>query len=105
MDQPTESQTTNPEPSTLDEHFMHEALLEADLAAEKGEVPIGAVVVYQGEIISRAHNTRETDADPAAHAEFIALLDASKKSWTLASHWLYRLCNARALSHVRWSHD
>lgn len=60
-----------------DEKFMALALEEATRAAELGEVPIGAVVVHDGEVIARAGNRRETDADPAAHAEFSALMQAS----------------------------
>lgn len=61
-----------------DEKFMALALEEAARAAELGEVPIGAVVVHDGEVIARAGNRRETDADPAAHAEFSALMQASR---------------------------
>ena len=57
----------------IDEKFMREALAEARAAAEVGEVPIGAVVVRDGEIVARAHNRRELDQDPSAHAEFLAL--------------------------------
>lgn len=60
-----------------DEHFMGLALEEARRAAEEGEVPIGAVVVYGGDVIARSHNRREADADPSAHAEFSALLEAA----------------------------
>ncbi|MDO4536639.1 MAG: tRNA adenosine(34) deaminase TadA [Coriobacteriales bacterium] len=61
-----------------DERYMRLALEEARLAAREGEVPIGAVVVYEDEVIARAHNRRETDANPSAHAEFLALLEASR---------------------------
>lgn len=61
-----------------DEKFMALALEEAARAAELGEVPIGAVVVHDGEVIARAGNRRETDADPAAHAEFSALMQVSR---------------------------
>ena len=57
----------------IDEKFMREALAEASAAAAVGEVPIGAVVVRAGEIVARAHNRRELDQDPSAHAEFSAL--------------------------------
>ena len=56
----------------IDEKFMREALAEARTAAAVGEVPIGAVVVRAGEIVARAHNRRELDQDPSAHAEFSA---------------------------------
>ena len=56
-----------------DELFMREAIREAYLAAEIGEVPIGAVIVRNGEIIARAHNERETGKDATRHAEIIAI--------------------------------
>ena len=61
-----------------DERFMREALAEARLAADEGEVPIGAVVVHDGRIVARAHNRRELDEDPSAHAEFAAMVAAAK---------------------------
>lgn len=74
-----------------DERFMREALDEARLAAEKGEVPIGAVVVCEGEIVARAHNLRESSADPSAHAEFSALLAAARAlgRWRLSGCTVY----------------
>ncbi|MHC1703876.1 MAG: nucleoside deaminase [Tenuifilaceae bacterium] len=60
-----------------DERFMREALKEAQKAAEKGEVPIGAVIVCQNQIISRAHNLTETLNDPTAHAEMQAITAAT----------------------------
>ena len=62
----------------LDEKFMREALAEAQLAAQEGEVPIGAVVVARGRIIARGHNMTERLADPTAHAEMIALTAATE---------------------------
>lgn len=59
------------------EYFMKEALLEAQKAADKGEVPIGAVVVYQGEIIGRGHNLREREQDATLHAEIQAIRQAN----------------------------
>lgn len=58
--------------------FMLEALEEAKKAYALDEVPVGAVVVYNNEIISRAHNTRESDNVFYGHAEFLALMKASK---------------------------
>ena len=74
-----------------DEKFMALALEEAAHAAELGEVPIGAVVVHDGEVIARAGNRRETDADPAAHAEFSALIQASRVlgRWRLTGCTVY----------------
>lgn len=78
---------------TMDEHllFLEEAIKEAELAAAIGEVPIGAVVVCNGEIIGRGHNLRERDNDPTAHAEICALRDAGKKlgTWRLENCTLY----------------
>ena len=60
-----------------DEHFMKQALIEAQKAYEAGEVPVGAVVVCQDRIIARAHNNTEMLTDVTAHAEMIALTAAS----------------------------
>ena len=62
----------------IDEGFMREAIAEANKAADLGEVPIGAVVVHDGRVIARAHNRRELDGDPSAHAEFSAIVQASR---------------------------
>lgn len=77
--------------SRLDERFMREALVEAHAAAAEGEVPIGAVVVYEGEIIARAHNRRELDEDPSAHAEFSAMVAAARAlgRWRLTGCTVY----------------
>ena len=72
---------------TAEEHlfFLEEAIKEAEKAAAIGEVPIGAVVVCNGEIVGRGHNLRERDNDPTAHAEICALRDAGQRlgSWRL----------------------
>ena len=60
-----------------DEHFMKEALKEAKKALELGEVPVGAIVVCQNKIISRAHNQTEQLTDATAHAEMLAVTSAS----------------------------
>lgn len=75
----------------IDEKFMREALAEARAAAEVGEVPIGAVVVRAGEIVARAHNRRELDQDPSAHAEFAALCAAARSlgRWRLSDCTVY----------------
>ena len=67
------------------ETLMKEALLEAKKACDLGEVPVGAVVVHGGEIISRAHNEVETRKDASAHAEVLALRRASEvlDNWRL----------------------
>lgn len=74
-----------------DERWMDVALEEARLAADEGEVPIGAVVVHEGALVSRAHNRREEDADPAAHAEFLAMELAARKlgRWRLTGCTVY----------------
>ena len=61
----------------IDERYMREALKEAQMAADKDEVPIGAVIVCQNQIISRAHNLTETLNDPTAHAEMQAITSAT----------------------------
>jgi tRNA(adenine34) deaminase len=73
------------------ERFMREAIAEARKAAEWGEVPIGAVIVRGEEIVARGHNLRETWKDPTAHAEMIALREASRalKGWRLTGCKLY----------------
>lgn len=59
-------------------YFMKEALKQAAVALEKGEVPVGAVVVWKNKIVARAYNQMETLCDPTAHAEMIALTQASE---------------------------
>lgn len=59
-------------------NFMEEALIEAAKAAEAGEVPVGAVIVRDGKIISRAHNMTEQAKDPTAHAEILAIRKATQ---------------------------
>jgi tRNA(adenine34) deaminase len=65
--------------------FLEQALNEAHKARLKGEVPVGAVVVFEGKIIARGHNLRETNQSVLGHAELAALTKASKKigSWRL----------------------
>lgn len=71
--------------------YMNEALKEARKAYEKGETPIGAVIVKDGEIISRAHNLTEELNDCTAHAEILAIRKASEKlgGWRLINCDLY----------------
>ncbi|PAB57264.1 tRNA-specific adenosine deaminase [Anaeromicrobium sediminis] len=70
---------------------MEEALKEARKAASIGEVPIGAVIVKDNEIIGRGYNRREIDKDPTAHAEMIAIKEASKNlgGWRLIGCSMY----------------
>ena len=73
-----------------DEQLMFLAIEEAKLAAEQGEVPIGAVVLLGGEIIARAHNGREGQKNPVAHAEILALEMAAHhvEDWRLGGSTL-----------------
>ncbi|MBR5561013.1 MAG: nucleoside deaminase [Clostridia bacterium] len=61
------------------EAYMRAALDEAAAAKAEGEIPVGAVVVCNGEIIASAHNEREREIDPTAHAEVLALRRAAKR--------------------------
>src|SRR5271156_2453616 len=74
-----------------DARFMRAALNEARAAAERGEVPVGAVVVINDEIVARAGNRTIADCDPTAHAEVIALREVSKRigNYPLAGAALY----------------
>ena len=71
---------SNPTSSAMginNEQAMQVALEQAQLASDSGDVPVGAVVVHNGQIISARHNEREATGDPTAHAEILALRDAS----------------------------
>jgi tRNA(adenine34) deaminase len=74
-----------------DVSFMEAALEEARAAAERGEVPIGAIIVHDGRIIARAGNRTITDCDPTAHAEIVALRAAARelKNYRLLDATLY----------------
>lgn len=74
--------------SETDLAHMRSALAEAEAGAESGEVPVGAVVVAGGEVVARGHNRSETDNDPSAHAEIVALREAARKTGN------YRLTDA-----------
>ena len=73
------------------EYFMKQAIKEANKAYQKLEVPVGAIIVKDGEIIARAHNQKETKTDTTKHAEIIAIQKASKKlkSWRLIDCEMY----------------
>ena len=77
--------------SEHDQFFMQAALAEAGIAESLGEVPIGAVIVHDGQIIGRGHNLRESSQDPTTHAEVIAIRQAAQhlKSWRLLDCTLY----------------
>ena len=74
-----------------DDHFMRLALREAEHALEHADVPIGAVVVREGEVVAAAHNERELRQDPTAHAELIALREAARvaRSWRVLDSTIY----------------
>jgi tRNA(adenine34) deaminase len=77
--------------SDQDKIFMGEALREARKATELDEVPVGAVIVQNGEVIGRGHNLRETSQDPTDHAEMIAIREAARHTgfWRLCDSTLY----------------
>jgi tRNA(adenine34) deaminase len=74
-----------------DEHFMHAAIEAAKIAEENGDVPIGAVIVHENQIIAKAYNQREQLQDPTAHAEIIALTQAAAalENWHLNGCTMY----------------
>jgi tRNA(adenine34) deaminase len=71
------------EPSATDLRFMRQALAEAAAAGDRGEVPVGAVIVVGEDVVARAGNATITDCDPTAHAEIVALRAAAK---VIANH-------------------
>lgn len=97
--------------AAIDEHFMRLALEQAQMAQAKDEVPVGALVVYQGEIIAKAHNQTIGLNDPTAHAEILALRMAGEylKNYRLVDCDLYvtlepcGMC-AGAMVHARINH-
>lgn len=70
---------------------MFQALEQAKRAKKNGEIPIGAILVHQGQVIARAHNIREKTGDPTAHAEIVVLREAGTRlgSWRLENATLY----------------
>ncbi len=94
--------------SSIDTKFMADALELAQIAAEKGETPVGAVMVMNGKIIGRGYNRVEIEKDPTAHAEILALREAARTSgdWRLPHATVYVtlepciMC-AAALIHAR----
>lgn len=79
------------DPGAEDQRWMHQALLLAEQAAERGEVPVGAVVVREGRLLGRGFNQVESLQDPTAHAEILALGAAAGAagSWRLDGAVLY----------------
>ena len=74
-----------------DKEYMMMALEEARLAAEEGEVPVGAVLVKDDEVLARAHNLREASGNPLDHAELLALKESASRlgGWRLDGSTLY----------------
>ncbi|MBR3764094.1 MAG: tRNA adenosine(34) deaminase TadA [Clostridia bacterium] len=75
----------------MDADWMRMALDEAQLAAAEGEIPVGAVLVKDGQLLARAHNRREADHDPTSHAEMLCMRQAAKAlgDWRLRGCTLY----------------
>ncbi|MEE9605886.1 MAG: tRNA adenosine(34) deaminase TadA [Candidatus Scalindua sp.] len=73
------------------EYYMQQAIAEAKKAFERDEVPVGAIIVYENKIIARSHNQREMLLDPTAHAEMIAITQASAylQNWRLSDTTIY----------------
>ncbi len=73
------------------EYYMRLAIAEAKKAFEKDEVPVGAIIVYDNKVIAKAHNQREMLLDPTAHAEMIAITQASAylQNWRLSDTTVY----------------
>ncbi len=73
------------------EYYMRQAIAEAKKAFEKDEVPVGAIIVYDNKVIAKAHNQREMLLDPTAHAEMIAITQASAylQNWRLSDTTVY----------------
>ncbi len=100
----------NPEESDRDAFWMRRALAVARLARERGEVPIGCIIVLSEEVIASAHDGKEVTGDPTAHAEILAIRDAARRNgdWRLEGAQMYvtlepcPMC-AGALLHARIS--
>ena len=79
--------------------YMTEALHEAEAASEAGEIPIGAVIVKDDQIIARGHNTTEMSGDPTCHAEMNAIRQAAERlgGWRLSGCSMYTTCEPCAM--------
>lgn len=75
----------------MENYFLQKAIEEAEIAGNKGDVPVGAVIVRNGEIISMAHNSKEEMKDPTNHAEILAIREAAAKlnDWRLSDCDMY----------------
>jgi tRNA(adenine34) deaminase len=91
IDRPAPFELPPPAGEGVHETLMRMALIEAQQAAEEGEVPVGAVIVRGGRVIASAHNQREQLKDPTAHAEIIAITQAATSvgGWRLDECTLY----------------
>ena len=76
--EPRRQPDVRPDPAAADERFMDLALAEARAARQADEVPVGAVVVLEGEVIGRGHNRTRAEADPTQHAEIVAVRAAAR---------------------------
>jgi tRNA(adenine34) deaminase len=83
--------TLDTQVTTTDHQFMAQALAQARQAAIEEEVPVGAVIVYQGQVIGTGRNAKEQQHDPTAHAEMIALREAARylNRWRLENCTIY----------------
>ena len=79
------------QPTQPDELYMRLALEQAQLAYDRGEIPVGAIAVHQSQVIARAYNTKEQDKDPTAHAEMTVIRQAAQAlgGWRLIDVTLY----------------
>jgi tRNA(adenine34) deaminase len=84
-----------------DDYFMRLAMREAERALEHEDVPIGAVLVRDDEVVAAAHNERELRQDPTAHAEIVALRQAARRGGQLAGARCDPVRDARAVRDVR----
>jgi pyrimidine deaminase RibD-like protein len=84
---------------------MQAAIDEARAAGERGEVPVGAIVVTDDEVVARAGNRTILDSDPTAHAEMVVLREAAKKIGNYRLLGSHSLRDDRAVRDVRWSDD
>ena len=75
----------------IDQRFMKLAIDQASIAADNGDVPVGAVIVFENRVIAKAHNQRQLLNDPTAHAEIIALTQAAEAvgNWRLNGCTIY----------------
>lgn len=85
-----------------DKYYMKEALKEAKKADKLDEVPVGAIIVKNGEIIARAHNLKEIKNDTTKHAEILAIQKASKRLRCMEVRRMQDVCYFRTMYYVCW---